>query len=122
MHNELKHRKMSILAAGQYLPQRLKSTLFEIFSSGGLPKGEEKFQRTLIFVFEVIMQPSKHAFEIVIFFVFDTSGPLSNFTYFIPFGNTSWIFFRSSRTKLLFFQILFLSHCHIGYHQQAHQR
>ena len=37
------------------LPQRLKSTFFEIFSS-------EKFQKTLILVFDVIVQPHKTHF------------------------------------------------------------
>ena len=53
--------------AGQmhYLPQRLKSTLFEIFSKGGCPKGTrsvEKFQTTLILVFEVIVRPHGNIF------------------------------------------------------------
>ena len=45
------------------LPQRLKSTLFEIFSNGTAPKelaeSEKKFHTTLILVFEVIVQPPK---------------------------------------------------------------
>ena len=44
------------------LPQGLKSTFFEIFSSGGSPKGtwsEENFQKTLILVFELIVQQPK---------------------------------------------------------------
>ena len=47
------------------LPQRLKSTLFEIFLNEGCPKGtrsEKKFQTTLILVFEVIVQPHKTHF------------------------------------------------------------
>ena len=43
------------------LPQRLKTTFFEIFSSGGSPKAREtgvkkKYQKTLILVFQVIEQ------------------------------------------------------------------
>ena len=47
----------------QCLPQRQKSTLFDIFSNG--PGGywsEKKFQTTLILVFEVIVQPHKTHF------------------------------------------------------------
>ena len=55
------------------LPQRLKSTFLEIFSSVGYPKGtrnEEFFLKTLLLVFEVIVQPLKHTFEIGLFFAF----------------------------------------------------
>ena len=48
-----------------YLPQKLKSTLFEIFRTEWLRKGqrsEKKFQTTLILVFEVIVQPPKTHF------------------------------------------------------------
>ena len=56
-----------LIFAGQMrcLPQRLKSMLFEIFSNGGCPKGTrsvEKFQTTLILVFEVIVQPHGNIF------------------------------------------------------------
>ena len=56
------------------LPKRLKSTFFEtlnstffvIFSNGAAPKGlaewRKKFQKTLILVFEVIVQPPKTHF------------------------------------------------------------
>ena len=48
------------------LPQRLKSTFFEIFPSGGYPRRrpgvKKKFQKTLILVFEVIVQPVKTHF------------------------------------------------------------
>ena len=53
------------------LPQRLKSTLFEIFSNGATPKGtsgvRKKFQITLILAFEVIVQQPKDIFEISLF-------------------------------------------------------
>ena len=56
------------------LPQRLRSMFFENFSSGGSPKethSEEKnFQKTLILVFYVILQPPKHTFEIGFFSTF----------------------------------------------------
>ena len=45
------------------LPPRLKSMFFEIFSNGATPKGEEKIQKTLILVFEVIVQPLKTHFS-----------------------------------------------------------
>ena len=54
------------------MTQRLKSTFFEIFLSGGSPKRgpgvKKKFQGTLILVFEVFMQQPKHIFEIRFFF------------------------------------------------------
>ena len=49
------------------LPQRLKSKLFLKISSGGSPKGpgvKKNFHKTLILIFEVIMQQPKHIFEI----------------------------------------------------------
>ena len=47
------------------LPQRLKSTFFEIFSNRECPKGtrsEKKFRTTLILVFEVIVQQHGNIF------------------------------------------------------------
>ena len=49
------------------LPQRLKSTSFEIFlewsGSEGASGVKKKFQKTLILVFEVIVQPPKTHFS-----------------------------------------------------------
>ena len=58
-----------------FLPHRLKSTFFDIFSSGGILKTsthevKKKFQKTLILVFEVTVQPPKHIFEIIFLFAF----------------------------------------------------
>ena len=58
-----------------YLPQRVKSTFFEkiFFTPGLLWAGTlhtKNFQKTLIYVFEVIVQLPKHTFEIRIFFHF----------------------------------------------------
>ena len=53
------------------LPQRLKSTVFEIFSHSGGSFGaaplEKKIQKSLILVFEVIVQSPKHTFQITLF-------------------------------------------------------
>ena len=60
-HNELKRRNKSIFAGQCHsLPQRLSAMFFEFFSNGASPMGtrsEEKIQKMLILVFEVIMQP-----------------------------------------------------------------
>ena len=56
-----------------WLHQRLKSTFFEIFFSLQVSFGtlhSKNFKKTLILVFEVIMQSTKHTFEIGTFFVF----------------------------------------------------
>ena len=53
------------------LPQRPKLMFFEIRSCLRVPFGKpplKKFQKTLILVFKVIVQPPKHTFEIGIFF------------------------------------------------------
>ena len=52
------------------LPQRRKSTLLDIFFFtylGNPPLDEINFKKPLILVFEVVVQPSKHTFEIGIF-------------------------------------------------------
>ena len=53
------------------LPQRLKSTIFEFFFREEQPRrshrNEKKFQKQLILVFEVIVQPPKHTFQITLF-------------------------------------------------------
>ena len=52
------------------LPQRLKSTFFENFSSIRFPFRDPPlkiFLKTLILAFEVIEQPPKHTFEIGIY-------------------------------------------------------
>ena len=55
------------------MPQRLKSTFLKTFRVEGPqrePGVKKKFQNTLILVFEVIVQPRKHTFEIGISFTF----------------------------------------------------
>ena len=67
-HNELKRGETM-----HCLPQRLKSMFFEIFfewrvsERGPRPGVKKKFLKMLILVFEVIVQPPKHTFEIGIF-------------------------------------------------------
>ena len=47
-----------------FLPQRLKSTFFDIFLSGVYPRVKKKFHKTLILVFRVIMQQPKLCYTI----------------------------------------------------------
>ena len=57
LHNEIKRGKSPLWEDIALLPERLKSTFFEIFSSGSprrRPGVKKKFQNTLILVFEVI--------------------------------------------------------------------
>ena len=71
-HSELNLGKKCYLAGQMHcLLQMLKSTFFEIFSSGAAPKGPsagwEKMLKTLSLAFEVIVQPPKHTYEITLF-------------------------------------------------------
>jgi hypothetical protein len=55
------------------LPQRLKSTFFEkkiVEGHSRRPGVKRKYQKMLILVFEVIVQPPKRTSEIGFFFVF----------------------------------------------------
>ena len=71
-HNEVKRgKKVHFGRTMLCLPQRLKSTFFDIFPSGVFPKGtqsEEKISKNVDF--SLFEEPPKHTFEIGIFSIF----------------------------------------------------
>ena len=76
-HNALKFDKKCNLGNSHCLPQRIKSTVFEIFLNGVDPRGlwsesmnHSFFPKMLILVLEIIMQPSAHTFIVALFFHF----------------------------------------------------
>ena len=62
-------------------PQRLKSTFFEKYLNGDPQRdlrSEEIFSKMLILVFEVIVQPPDHTFQITFFTTFRSLWQCSN--------------------------------------------
>ena len=84
------------------LPQRLKSTFFEIFRVEGSrrrPGVKKKLSKTLLLVLEVIVQPPKHTFEIGFFSCFSALGYVKICRFFASlfnfvFSHTSSIVYR----------------------------